>query len=170
MNPNRDFTDEDIRVFMRCYNSKSNECIKNYELYGPSNPLICEALEGDDELKCPYSEDGICYMLTCNCKENEDDDSKFKSYYTGICQECKQVLPSKVDVWRTPLIGGGFVGCFCRSHFRIVNENNEDLEEENIVDTFTNLCDIMEIVRDKHPVLDYSQYNTDEIENVEDYF
>lgn len=145
MDPNREITDAHIKTFIRCYNS-SEESIRKYEMYGPSNPLWSDCLENQEIKECEYSEDGICYMLTCKCKEVDEDGIKSKDYYTGMCNECKESLPNKSLVWRHPLLNGGFIGCFCKSHYRLCIAKEEE--------DFHNLCDIMEIIRDKHPIVE----------------
>lgn len=150
MDPKREITDANIIAFRRCYNP-SEEAVRKYKQYGPANPLWNESLEDQEIRICPYSEDGICYMLTCKCKEIDEDGIQSNDYYTGICNECKEVLPSRKYVWRTPLSHGGFVGCYCKSHYRL---NIEKEEVEDNEDPFNNLCDIMELIRECHPIVE----------------
>lgn len=139
MNPSREITDSNIQDFMRCYQT-DDESIMKYKLYGPANPLI----DGG----CQYSDDGICYMMTCGCFEKGE-------WYVGYCLECKEIIASKKYAWRNPLINGAFIGCYCKNHFRMRIEKSEDADEDE-EDSYSNLCDIMEMVRDHHPIVDHS--------------
>lgn len=152
MNPNREITDANIVAFRRVYNP-SEESIRKYKQYGPSNPLWNDSLEDQEVRECPFSEDGICYMLTCKCKEFDEDGIQSNDYYTGECSECKEILPSRKYVWRIPLSHGGFIGCFCKSHYRLQEKEKKE-EVEDVDDPFNNLCDIIELVRECHPIVE----------------
>lgn len=155
--------DEEIEVFIRCYN-QSEDSIRKYHIYGPANPIVNDCRDDSEYEFCPYSEDGVCYMLTCRCKELDQGVEKKTDYYVGYCLECKVELLTKADVWRTPVVGGGFIGCYCREHFRLNVKRPEDSDE---YDAHSSLCDIMICIRDRHPV--YSLPSVDEtIENIYD--
>lgn len=143
MDPNREFFEEDIIEFRRCF--KNNEqSIEKYRLYGPSNPF--KSIDGYFP-QCEFSDDGICYMMQCRCKEEDNDD-----WYTGECLTCELELPKRVNAWRRPCINGSFIGCFCRNHFRPLIVKGEYVDEDETY-PLINLCDIMEVVRDKFPIL-----------------
>lgn len=146
---------EEIPVFKRCF-VNSEEFISQYRRYGPANPQVNEGREDDDYKYCQFSNDGVCYMLTCNCVQDDPDVPNF-NWYNGKCNyvdpdgvECRVTFNSKSEAWRTPLDTGGFNGCFCRDHFRRCIPRPEDPEEFSL---FHTLCDIMIIVREKYPVI-----------------
>lgn len=155
--------EEEIPVFIRCVR-RDEESIQNYRIYGPANPLTNEERDDEDFDVCPYSHDGICYMLTCDCRKNEEDTTK-GDWYTGKCEyvdtdghKCRTVFDSKIDVWRTPLVNGGFNGCFCKNHFRRCVPRPEDKEEYSPHHT---LCDIMVMVRERYPIQEFQTFNED---------
>lgn len=145
---------DEIPVFKRCF-FNSEEMIKNYKAFGPANPQVNEGVDDEHFRFCPFSDDGICYMLTCNCV-NDDPDVPNKNWYTGKCmfidddgKHCPVVFDSKIEAWRTPLDNGGFNGCFCRNHFRRNIPRPEDKEHFSL---FHTLCDIMIMIRERYPI------------------
>lgn len=155
--------EQEIPVFMRCVRS-DEEAISNYKKYGPANPLVNNGREDHEFEFCQYSYDGVCYMLTCNCRR-DDIDVENGEWYNGKCnynnsegQYCQTILNNKTDAWRTPLENGGFNGCFCKDHFRRCIPRPDDKEEFSLYHT---LCDIMIMVRERYPVQEYSDYEPD---------
>lgn len=150
MSQERKISDNDVKTFLRCYNN-SEENIRKYEMYGPSNPKWSRSLENGDLKTCPYSEDGICYMLTCKCFNTDNEGVFYEDDYDGECLECEEELPSKQYVWRRPVVSGGFeMGCFCRKCFKPAGEEVDEDDEDDL----DNLYDVMIIIRDKHPVIE----------------
>lgn len=164
--------EEEIPVFMRCFVNKE-EYISKYKLYGPANPQVNACRDDEDYNICDYSEDGVCYMLTCNCVR-DDPDVPNKEWYNGKCNyvdpdghPCRVIFNDKSEAWRTPLDDGGFNGCFCRDHFRRGIPRSQDPEEFSL---FHTLCDIMIVVREKYPIQLYPTYDEDSgIEVYEEY-
>lgn len=155
--------DEEIPVFIRCVKN-DEESIRNYKLYGPANPLINDGRDDTEFMFCPYSYDGVCYMLTCDCRKNEEDIKKGE-WYTGKCEytdpdgyKCQTVFNSKTQAWRTPLSEGGFNGCFCKDHFRRCVPRPEDPDEYSPYHT---LCDIMIMVRERYPIQEFHDLSED---------
>ena len=155
MDPKREILNNDIIQWKRCFKN-NEESIMKYKLYGPSNP---HKQNGIYEKKCESSEDGICYMMKCQCLEYEDEIST-GDWFIGKCFECNDPILNRKDAWRIPNPNGGFVGCFCRFHFRLPvgrdEENNEDNDHG-----FNNLCDIMEIIKDNFPTMHSTMYEDD---------
>lgn len=147
MNPSREITENDILTWKRCFKNNP-ESIKNYKLFGPSNPFVNNDIYRNF---CESSEDGICYMMKCQCFEYEDDIST-GDWFKGKCIECDERIFNRKDAWRIPKLNGGFVGCFCRAHFRLPIIKDDD--EEDINKEFNNLCDIIEIIKDVNKIED----------------
>lgn len=163
MNPSREITEEDILVWKRCFKNKP-ESIAKYKLLGPSNPFINNDIYSNF---CNSSTDRICYMMTCQCFEYEDGIST-GDWFKGQCIECDQEILRRKDAWRMPKSNGGFIGCYCRSHFRnpiIKNEDGEDLNRE-----YNNLCDIMEIIKDIYMIDEEEKENIKVDEDDINYF
>lgn len=154
---------EEIPVFMRCF-VNNEENIAKYRMFGPSNPLVNSCREDEDFEFCPYVYDGICYMMTCKCR-NEDPDNPDAEWFNGRCNyvdpdgfPCRVVFDEKMDAWRTPLDEGGFNGCFCRDHFRRGIPRPDDKEEFSL---FHTLCDICVMVREKYPIQRFQNFTDD---------
>lgn len=154
---------DEIPIFIRCFQN-TEEAIANYKKYGPANPLINSFRDDEDYEFCPYANDGVCYMLTCECRKNEYDITKNESY-NGKCnyvdengRPCDVIFESKTEAWRTPLEEGGFNGWFCRDHFRRCIPRPKDTDE---ISAYHTLCDIMIMVREKYPVEEYESFNPD---------
>lgn len=154
---------DEIPVYMRCFINKK-EFIENYKLFGPSNPIVNEGIDDDECRACEYSHDGICYMLTCNCRP-DDPDVPNKDWYNGRCNytdkdgyKCRVVFNDKTEAWRTPIEEGGFNGCFCVDHYRREIPRPSDRNDFSL---FHTLCDIMFFVRDRYPI-QYFPTNFDE--------
>lgn len=122
-----DLYEQAILEYRRCF-KKYN--INLYKKYGPSNPSRVGK-------SCKNSIDGVCYMLTCNCLIKDDKIIKNK------CDICENLLPTKKDCWRFPYWNGGFIGCYCKEHFKRESQGEMKM-----------LCDIMELIRDKNPIID----------------
>lgn len=164
--------EEEIPVFKRCF-VNSEEYIANYKLFGPANPQVNAFKDDNDYNMCEYSQDGICYMLTCNCMR-DDPDVPNKDWYNGKCNyidpdgySCKITFNDKTEAWRTPLDGGGFNGCFCKDHFRRCIPRPKDKDEFSL---FHTLCDIMIMVREKYPIQQFQDFDANSsIQIYEDY-
>lgn len=143
-----DISDEQtIYEFRRCcVECKVSE--ENYRIYGPANPL---KIINSEIPKCSFSGDGICYMMTCQCREDDESD-----WFTGKCDFCQEKIAERHLAWRLPHVKGGFMGCYCKDHYRTYYKDYND-KVGNII------CDIMEIVRSKFPVMLFNEFtNYDE--------
>lgn len=145
MEEDSEITEREIIEFRRCF-LRYPEFIQNVRLYGPANPLRKNEFNKTSYPQCKDSEDGICYMMKCNCHSDEEI-TGFKDWYTGFCGVCEVKLPTKKDCWRTPDENGGFIGCYCEDHYKIMEIADED---QNIINI---LCKIMGAVREKYPII-----------------
>lgn len=127
-----DIDEKSVYEFKRCHNKYD---IQNYKLYGPSNPHR-------DGTKCNGSSDGICYMLTCDCHLNENE-----KILKQKCDKCEDELKTVKDCWRFPYWDGGFIGCYCKYHFKRESEEGSEMKL---------LCDIIELIRENNPVIDFN--------------
>ncbi|CAH6418635.1 Hypothetical protein POVN_LOCUS354 [uncultured virus] len=105
-------------------------------LFGPLNAII--------ERECPTSIPGGCRMLTCCCRDFDQDTdpvldtSTPYAWFTGNCasDSCQIKLVDVSHALRQPVDGGGWVGCYCSMECireqpsRELNEVAADLEEE----------------------------------------
>lgn len=143
MDEEKEISEFAINEFRRCFRNNPID-IELYQLNGPSNPFK-KRYEEDIQRNCESSEDGICYMMKCQCFEYDMDDIPTGDWYKGECLICKEKLPTKRDAWRFPCINGGFTGCYCKDHYRCAfNDINGTAYET--------LCDIMEAIRNKYPI------------------
>jgi hypothetical protein len=62
---------------------------------------------------------GGCRMLTCVCSEESNDQEQTMcmelDWFTGACDRCFRIIPSRSHAIREPLIEGGWRGCYCSS-------------------------------------------------------
>lgn len=124
--------------------------------YGPANVIV-----GFDCISKPYThpnENGPCRMLTCLCKEDEDDHEDDLSeevlsypwslWFKGNCEICKRKIQKFRHAVRLPLPDGGFIGCFCSfdcvlNSERVVTEYDEcRVQEIERLVTESGICDI----------------------------
>jgi hypothetical protein len=64
---------------------------------------------------------GGCRMLTCMCREfeqDEDDGTEYEehnpnAWFTGICDSCKRKISDISYALRYPILDGGFIGTYC---------------------------------------------------------
>lgn len=81
-------------------------------MFGPINarpePCISQVIKGS------------CRMFTCQCREfdqDEDIDPETpidpESWFTGTCNGCKLKILDLSHALRYPVVGGGWIGCFC---------------------------------------------------------
>lgn len=134
-----ELSEDAINEFNRCFRRTEYDIIK-YKKYGPANPYRVTD-QNEEFISCDGSVDGCCYMMTCNCHED-------KQWFIGKCELCKQIIYKKSDAMRFPLWNGGFIGCYCKEHFKRESE-----------DKMRMLCDIIEMIA-----------NVWKIENEEDEF
>lgn len=125
-------------------------------LYGPANAIV-----GFDCISKPYThsrENGPCRMLTCICKEDEDDmeddlteeviENPWNLWFKGHCEICKRKIRKFRHAVRLPLTGGGFIGCFCSfdcvlKSERVVTEYDEcRVQEIERLITESGICDL----------------------------
>ena len=59
-----------------------------YSIYGPTNPLRKNELGENHDITCEKSPNGICHMMTCQCREVDYDGIPYDDWYTGRCQIC----------------------------------------------------------------------------------
>jgi hypothetical protein len=99
---------------------------EDFRMKGPLNPMI-----GFDCLNF----EGPCRMFDCMCREDDEEDEWFK----GNCEICKKAILSYRHSVRIPVIGGGFIGCFCS--FECLYKTELPLGEDNDI-----LIDEMEAI------------------------
>ena len=62
---------------------------------------------------------GGCRMLSCRCRDfdqssdEEPEDNDPDGWFEGICDGCNRKIEDISWCLRYPIIGGGYVGCFC---------------------------------------------------------
>ncbi len=84
----------------------SNGDTDNYRRYGPIN--------------------NKCYMLTCNCEEEDNEEE----WFNGTCCNCQRKIENKEYAVRFPLRDGCWIGCYCS--FNCLKKNSpEDYNEED---------------------------------------
>lgn len=140
----------DVIEFRRCIlRGNPTEVELLYKKYGPANPHRAVALNNidNDEFQCKKSPSGICQMMTCMCHE------EYKDWYTGMCEYCDCKIDCKEEAWRTALVNGGFIGCFC-SHVHATNNIRED--EKSII---YSISKVMFAIRDRFPVQNLDDFN-----------
>lgn len=99
------FDNEEVTSFIRRIYEPNTDLIRKY---GPKNPYI--PVDGFKQ-KCPYSIDGECRMMTCNCEENI---TEFHiDWFTGKCINCDTWIENKNEAIRIPFLSGSFKHCFC---------------------------------------------------------
>lgn len=130
-----ELTDEAISEFNRCFR-RTDEDIAKYKKYGVSNPYRVKD-ETDEFIWCQNSNDGCCYMMTCNCKEE-------KPWFTGKCAICNVRINKKTEAMRFPLWNGGFTGCYCHDHFK----RESDCEMKMLCDIIEMLSQVWKIEED----------------------
>ena len=96
-----------------------NSSIEDFRQFGPINPI-----EGFDCI----GRQGPCRMFTCTCRE--DDEENLESglakqsadiypgslqalWFVGHCEICQKTIKNYRYAIRLPVVGGGFIGCFC---------------------------------------------------------
>lgn len=108
---------------------------------GPINPI--------NGFNCVDS-DGPCRMFSCMCREDEDDLTEFNNgavssklegqlskgigqlpcpWFEGGCEICHKTIEHYRYAVRLPIIGGGFIGCFCS--FECMYKTDLPLSEDN---------------------------------------
>ncbi len=120
-----ELSEEAIVEFNRCFRRTEYDVLQ-YKKYGPSNPYRVTD-ENEQFIPCKESSDGCCYMMTCNCHED-------KPWYKGKCEICDKRI-NKKEAMRFPLWNGGFIGCYCKEHFKRESEDQMKM-----------LCDIIEMI------------------------
>jgi hypothetical protein len=70
------------------------------------------------DIACPYSVGYGCRMLTCLCKEVDDDllekeGEDRETWFEGYCNYCKDDIEYKEVALRFPCEQGGWLGCYC---------------------------------------------------------
>lgn len=139
-----EITEYEIIQFRRCFNP-SEESIEKYKMYGPANPLVSK-FDGTEDLRCSFSSDGICYMMTCRCLEYDEDVDEYNDdWFVGICLECDKKIEDRKDAWRIPDIYGAFIGCYCEDHFKSKFDGTDDVRHRS-------LCKVIECIRNKFPI------------------
>lgn len=93
---------------------------------------------------------GKCRMLTCMCKEDNDDfdindpNPDPDSWFTGYCDMCEKKILNISHSLRWPVIGGGWIGCMCS------RECLEDYSKFNSIEYPTMLVnDMMNLIMEK---------------------
>lgn len=120
-----ELTEEAIQEFNRCFR-KTEADISKYKKYGPSNPYRVKD-QNEEFISCKGSFDGCCYMYTCNCHDETP-------WNTGRCAICNERVKGN-EIMRFPLWDGGFIGCYCKEHFKRESEGKMRM-----------LCDIIEML------------------------
>ncbi len=90
---------------------------------GPINPI-----NGFDCI----SKEGPCRMFSCMCREEDDDDEvkvSWQNIFPGECEICHKTIEHYRYAVRLPVIGGGFIGCFCS--FECMYKTDLPLSEDN---------------------------------------
>ena len=146
---------EEINDFLKKVNIKENvdslvektldNSSKNLtRTLGPINPI--------DGFDC-VSYDGPCRMFSCMCREEDEDDLTSSevlqsgvfhsgkqssltssetlqvSWFSGECEICNKSIEHYRYAVRLPVVGGGFVGCFCS--FECMYKTDLPLGEDN---------------------------------------
>jgi hypothetical protein len=93
-------------------NSSKEEC----RIKGPVNPIL-----GFDCI----SSNEPCRMFSCMCREDDDIDE----WFIGHCEICKKLIRHHRYAIRLPVVGGGFIGCFCG--FECLYKTDLPLGEDN---------------------------------------
>ena len=76
---------------------------------------------------CKTSIDGKCRMKTCICDEQEEE------WYYDICDKCEEYIEMENTV-RIPLVGGGWLGCFCSIEcIREIYKDDDDIPIREIL-------------------------------------
>lgn len=76
-------------------------------IFGPVNPILNQ--------ECDESIPGGCRMLSCTCREVDQDidDDTPSPWFTGECDTCKLTIRNLSHAIRQPVVGGGWIGCYC---------------------------------------------------------
>lgn len=110
---------------------------------GPANNIYGLHL-GEDHICSRY---GGCRMLTCQhftTFENdflttEDQDETPQEWFTGNCDNCHRKLEFKCQAVRTPVVNGGWKGCFCsfrcmRIFKDLISEGVENMLQDQLIE------------------------------------
>jgi len=130
--------------------------IEDFRRYGPVNPI-----EGFDCIGRP----GHCRMFTCICRE-DDESELFQSgdvkqepvrakltdgqsgdvlhplWFDGYCEICQKTIKNYRYTIRLPVIGGGFVGCFCSFECLYKTELPLSKESDDLIDDMMSMLKI----------------------------
>ena len=142
-----EFSELEIQEFIRCVN-KDILYKKNYNIYGPANPMKKNQCDDEDLYICRFTPTGICHMMTCKCLEENGDYIKDNDWFTGFCCLCDKKIVKRKDAWRIPHKNGGFIGCYC---------SDEHMEDQFIAEEdeeYTAIIKVMKAVRLKFPIFD----------------
>lgn len=97
-----------------------------FKVLGPAHPLL-ETTKLDSTSRVPCYRWGGCRMMTCYEFENFDEltgevidedideDERFDlvEWFRGSCDKCLKKIREKHHAVRMPLVGGGWIGCYC---------------------------------------------------------
>ena len=96
-------------------------------IFGPKNAILGK--------ECSEGIKGGCRMLTCMCKEDEEEDFWFE----GVCDTCLKRIRNCSHALRYPTEHGGWLGCYCSLECLVKNppidvDEYADLRIDNMVD------------------------------------
>lgn len=79
-------------------------------IFGPVNVIL--------DRECISGMAGGCRMLTCCCRNfNQDEDDELdtdpSAWFSGNCDNCTARILNISHALRQPVLGGGWVGCYC---------------------------------------------------------
>jgi hypothetical protein len=77
--------------------------------------------------ECSFSQDGQCYMRTCQCHDEE-----YSSWFSSECQYCDLPISSIKTAWRLPYSRGGWIGCYCS--YVCTRHEAEDIKTQILVE------------------------------------
>lgn len=118
-------------------NSNKNSNIDPDRIFGPRNAII--------ENECISGIKGGCRMLSCTCKENEEE------WFYNSCDACLKKIRDPSHALRFPLNGGGWIGCYC-SLICLVKQpplNFEDDDENSLEFTELRLDNMQSTIETK---------------------
>jgi hypothetical protein len=112
---------EDVELFSNIISKTLDaSSIQDFRTYGPINPI-----DGFDCLGRP----GACRMFTCICREDDENELGQSEPFIGYCEVCQKTIRNYRCMVRLPVIGGGFIGCFCS--FECLYKTELPLSEAN---------------------------------------
>ncbi len=125
--------EDDIEIFNEIKNDVMKITFQCYSGNDRLNRKCGPVNKGDWE--CPKSPDGLCRLLTCQCRENDDglnDDDE--DWFMDFCDFCEDRIPYRNLALRIPMQHGGFMGCYCSIQCIEEVYLNGDVERIYLVD------------------------------------